>query len=158
MNDFKHELQNSIDNINFDKFKKDMLKISDSMIEDIEYTIRDNLAYNLNSYIQYEVNRIINRILDGDYHEMIRQLKCDTNSYNGRSDGFTFVNTDLHPIIHGKMHEEEYIALRRKILEKHKDLIVDQRILDLQDQVSSLVKQYNDLQSKFDQYRENSRY
>jgi hypothetical protein len=65
---------------------------------------------------------------------MIRYLGCD---------GYTGRDRD-HSVIHGTLFETGAIALRRKMAEAHTDLIQNERILDLEDQVRSLVNQINE--------------
>jgi len=42
-----------------------------------------------------------------------------------------------------KLHEWAFIDLRRQIVDAHRDLLVNERIRDLEDQVKSLVAQVN---------------
>jgi len=78
---------------------------------------------------------------------MIRWLSCDKRGYTGRSDGYNTRRSieEQHPVIHGKLFEQGCVRLRKGIVEAHRDLIASERILDLEDQVRSLVAQNNKL-------------
>ena len=45
-----------------------------------------------------------------------------------------------------RLLQQGCVALRKKIVEAHRDLIAEQRILDLEDQIRSLVAQNNQLE------------
>ena len=89
--------------------------------------------------------RAVEALLEGNEAEMIRWLSCDRRGYTGRSDGYNTNRAieEQHPVIHGKLFEQGCVRLRKMIVEAHRDLITDQRILDLADQVRSLVAQNN---------------
>ena len=64
---------------------------------------------------------------------------------------------EQHPIIHGALHENGAIALRKNIAQAHADLIRNERIKDLEDQVASLVAQNRQLQARLEQANERLR-
>jgi hypothetical protein len=130
--------------------------LAESIVEDIEYSLRDNLASNLAWHVQEMAGRAVEALLDGNESEMIRWLQCDKRGWNGRSDG---VHGDReierqHPVIHGKLFEQGCVLLRKKIAEAHRDLLASERILDLEDQVKSLVAQNNKLERELNGWRE----
>lgn len=113
--------------------------LADDIAESIEYSVRDYLATNLAYHVKEMAGRAVQAMLDGNADEMERWLNCDSR-HTGRGDDPT---RDQHPVIHGKLFEPGAIRLRRRLVEAHRDLITDQRVLDLEDQVRSLVAQVN---------------
>ena len=127
--------------------KKKARDLAESIVDDIEWSLKDNLASNLSYHVKEMAGRAVEALLDGNESEMIRWLSCDQHGYTGRSDGYGFNRKieEQHPVIHGRLFEQGCVALRKKIVEAHRELISDQRILDLEDQVKSLVAQNNKL-------------
>lgn len=133
--------------------KKKTDEILDIIDGDLTYRLKDDLAPMLASYVAEMCARAIDAILRGNESEIRRYLHCEQGHYNGRSDGDTWRPrpiSEFHPIIHGKLHENTHVALRREIVDAHRDLIVNERILDLEDQVTSLVAQVNKANSEKD--------
>lgn len=127
--------------------KKKARDLADSIAEDIEWSLKDNLASNLSYHVKEMATRAVTAMLEGDESEMVRWLSCDQSGYTGRSDGI-HIHANIerqHPIIHGELFEQGCVLLRKKIAKAHKDLIASERILDLEDQVRSLVAQNNKL-------------
>lgn len=126
------------------RLKKDLDKLAYTITEDIMYSVQSDMATNLSYHVSEMVERVINALLAGNHSEMQRWLSCGPNSYQGRShDQTNRTLENQHPIIHGVLHENSMVALRKKIFDAHRDLIVNERILDLEDQVKSLVAQVN---------------
>lgn len=136
--------------------KKKARDLADSIVEDVEWTLRDNLASNLAWHVKEMAGRAVNALLEGNESEMIRWLHCDARGYTGRSDGYGADRTigDQHPIIHGKIFETGCLLLRKRIAEAHRDLISNERIKDLEDQVASLVAQNNQMERERNGWRE----
>lgn len=120
--------------------------IMDTIEGDLMYRLKDELAPNLASYVSEMCARTIDAILKGNESEIRRYLNCEQGHFNGRSDGDTWRPrpiSEQHPIIHGKLHENSHVALRHELVDAHRDLITSERILDLEDQIKSLVAQVN---------------
>ncbi|MTJ81764.1 MAG: hypothetical protein F8N37_12200 [Telmatospirillum sp.] len=134
------------------KIKKQVSDIIYEIEGDIDYRIKEELAPNLAAFVSGMTDKAVNALLNGNADEMRRYLSADLGGYTGRSDSsFWPRKADLpswHPVIHGTLFEGEQIALRRRIVDAHRDLITDQRILDLEDQVKSLVAQVNKLEAE----------
>ena len=129
--------------------KKAADEIVQRIQDDIEWRIKDELAADLSFYVADMASRAVTALLDGNWQMMRRYLKCEQGGWNGRSDGASIAPKDIerqHPVIHGKLFEGECIELRRKIAEAHRDLLASERILDLEDQVKSLVAQVTKLE------------
>lgn len=129
-------------------FRKKIDGLIADVDDDITYRLKGDLAQNLAAYVSEMVVRTIEAILSGNEREVRRYLHCQTDGvyFTGRSTGYTGPNSPIggqHPVIHGKLHEGQYIALRREMFEAHRELVVSERILDLEDQVRSLVAQVN---------------
>jgi hypothetical protein len=135
--------------------KKKARDLAESIVEDIEYNLRDNLASNLSYHVREMAGRAVEALLEGNESEMIRWLSCDKRGWTGRSDGYGEREIERqHPVIHGKLFEQGCVLLRKKIAEAHRDLIASERILDLEDQVKSLVTQNNKLERELNEWRD----
>lgn len=127
------------------RLKKEVQGLLDEIEGDIEYRLKDALAPMLAGYVEDMCIRAIDAILQGNESEIRRYLHCEQNCHTGRSTD-TYADRDIarqHPIIHGKLHENSCVALRHMIVDAHRDLIASERIVDLEDQVKSLVAQVN---------------
>lgn len=132
---------------------KAVKKATDSILYDIEsdlmYRLKDELAPNLVAWVSDMAQRSVEQLLEGNEDQMRRYLSCEKRGYwNGRSDGdHTGARQrsvhEWHPVIHGSLFEQGCVALRKKIVDAHRDLLVNERILDLEDQVRALVAQVN---------------
>ena len=121
--------------------------LADDIAEHVEWSMKDYLAANLAYHVKEMAGRAVSALLDGNESEMIRWLSCDSRGHTGRSDQAynTRKPEDQHPVIHGKLFEQGGVLLRKRIAQAHAELITNQRILDLEDQVKSLVAQNNKL-------------
>lgn len=127
--------------------KKQVETILYDIETDIDYRLKDDLAPNLTAYVVDMAKRTVDAILAGNQREMERYLGCERGHWTGRSDSPEYGRKreadEWHPVIHGQLFEQGAVALRKQIVEAHPDLLKDQRILDLEDQVRSLVAQVN---------------
>lgn len=129
---------------------KHATKLADEMAERIKdnvvYGLKDNLAHELAAWTEEMAGDAVKMLLAGNEDQMRRYLSCEKYGWNGRSDGHHYGNrsaTDWHPVIHGKLFEQGCVELRKKIVDAHRELLVNERILDLEDQVKALVAQIN---------------
>lgn len=125
-------------------------KVADLLYEietDIDYRLKDELAPNLSAYVAEMARRTVDAILAGNENEMRRYLGCERGCWTGRSDspqwGHKREPHEWHSVIHGALFEQGAVKLRADIVKAHRDLIANERILDLEDQVRSLVAQVN---------------
>lgn len=127
------------------RMKKHVQSFLDEIESDIEYRMKDDLAPMLAGYVSDMVTRTIDAILKGNEREIRRYLSCESGRHQGRSgDPYSYRDAaEQHPVIHGALHENSCVALRRMIVDAHRDLITSERIIDLEDQVKSLVAQVN---------------
>lgn len=127
---------------------KALKKHVDSIIYDFEsdilYRLKEDLAPNLSCFVREMAEKAVSALLEGKEDAMRAYLSCQENGWTGRSTGYAPGGArDMHPVIHGRLFETGCIELRKKIVEAHRDLLVTERILDLEDQVNSLVLQIN---------------
>ena len=125
---------------------KKLRDMADDVVNSLQYEIQDNMAEHLSYHVREMAGRAVAALLAGNEGEMIRWLSCDKRGYTGRSDGLNVNKRSIfaqHPVIHGALFEQGCVALRKSIVEAHRDLIANERILDLEDQVKSLVEQVN---------------
>jgi hypothetical protein len=147
-----------------DDAMKAVKKATDHILDDIEsdlkYRLKDELAPNLIAWVSNMAQKAVEQILEGNEDQMRRYLSCEKLGYwNGRSDGDhtgTRKREDYewHPVIHGSLFEQGCVALRKKIVDAHRDLLANERILDLEDQVKSLVAQVNRKEAECEKLRE----
>lgn len=131
-------LQDTLTDEVLSKLKKQAQELADALVDDLDYRIKSDLAYNLAHWVEDMSDRAITAMLTGDDAEMRKRLSCREGYYNGRDQD--------HPVIHGRLFETGCIELRKQIVNAHADLLKNQRILDLEDQVKSLVAQVRKLE------------
>lgn len=156
--ELKDALQKSLEAGISDDAIKAVKKATDNILYDIEsdlqYRMKDELAPHLARYVVDMAEKSVEQLLEGNEDQMRRYLSCEKRdedgtyiSWTGRSDGKyggrQWDAYEWHPIIHGKLFEQGAVALRRKIVDANRDLLVNERIRDLEDQVKSLVEQVN---------------
>lgn len=120
--------------------------ISSDIEGDIEYRLKEGLAPMLVEWVEEMAKRAVTSILEGSEDQMRRYLGCERGHWTGRSDSPYWRReneADWHPVIHGKLFDHGAVTLRRQIVEAHRELIASERILDLEDQVKSLIAQVN---------------
>lgn len=153
-----------IDDKSFAQWTKKIKSLSEEFEESLVYSLKDNLAHTLSHWVADLAGRAVEQLLAGNEDQMRRYLSCDKrgpdgtyNGYNGRSDGVTYGAKrgmeEWHQVIHGELHEGSIVELRRKIFEANRDLIVNERVRDLEDQVKSLVAQVNKSNEERDRAR-----
>lgn len=134
-----------------DEAMKSMKKHVDHFLLDIEgdleYRLKEQLADVLGGHVVDMAGRAITAILEGNDAGLRQALSCQEGWWTGRSDSPEYGRKrephEWHSVIHGKLFEQGAVALRKKVVEAHRDLLVNQRILYLEDQVRSLVAQVN---------------
>jgi hypothetical protein len=146
-------LRSAISEDTMGRVKKAASSIADEIESDLMYRAEDYLAYNLAERIAHMAERAVEEMLNGNEDQMRRYLSCEKRAesgewigWTGRSTGYVGPNRDIerqHPVIHGKLFEQGAVELRKKLVDAHRDLLVNERILDLEDQVRSLVAQVN---------------
>lgn len=145
---------------------KGIRKAVDGILCDIEgdvmYRLKDEIAPNLTAYVADMAQRAVEALLAGREDLMRRYLGCESDRWNGRSDGDQGwgrkrEDYEWHQVIHGKLFEQGAMALRKGIVEAHRDLITSEHILDLEDQVKSLVAQVNRARAETESARERLR-
>ena len=123
-------------------FQKDAGKLADVIFDDLEWRIRDELAVQLCDSVVTMAERAVEAMLSGNEQEMRRWLSCDKRGPDHEYIGWTGRDRD-HPVIHGRLFETGAMELRKKVAQANESLLRDERILDLEDQVKSLVAQVN---------------
>ncbi len=115
--------------------KKKAQNVADEFVDSVSYWITDSMSYHLAQYVVDMANRAIEYMLAGNEEMFRRYLKCERGGWTGRD--------REHPVIHGRLSEPDSFATRKALCETFPDLLKNERILDLEDQVASLVKQVN---------------
>lgn len=144
------------------KLKKKVDDISGWLEDELLWRVKDDLARHLVGHVAEMATRAVEQMLAGNEDQMRRYLSCEKRDgegnwmqpFTGRSTGYTGPNPDIarqHPVIHGVLFEQGAIALRKKVVDVHREFLVNERILDLEDQVKSLVAQNNKLEAEKEQ-------
>jgi hypothetical protein len=144
---FEQEITKGLTEKAIEGLQKDLRKVADSFEDDFMWNLKDNLALNLTAYVADMAERAVEQMLAGNDDQMRRYLSCDKRGedgqyigWTGRSDGY---GNPTHSVIHGMLFEQGALELRKKVAQANETLIRDERILDLEDQVKSLVEQVN---------------
>lgn len=143
MNELRSQIEAAIDGALTEEALAGMrAKISNAMSDlqsDFEYHLKSDVAYNLARHVEDMAHRAIKAMLEGDDATMRQHLHCKEGCYTGRDRD--------HPVIHGKLFETGAIELRKLVVNAHAELLKNERILDLEDQVKSLVLQVRKLEA-----------
>ena len=144
---FEKEIASGLTEKAIESLQKDLRKVTDSFEDYFMWNLKDNLAHNLTAYVADMAERAVEQMLAGNDDQMRRYLSCDKRGedgqyigWTGRSDGY---GNPSHSVIHGRLFEQGALELRKKVAQANEELIRDERILDLEDQVKSLVEQVN---------------
>jgi ribosomal protein S15P/S13E len=138
-------------------FKKAKQEFLDNIWDDVEYGVLDRMSETIGWHVRDQFERAVDAMLNGDEKVLRKYLKLD--GYTGRHAdqgdwGAKRDIADMHPVIHGTLFEYDGMALRKKIVEMHRDLIEQERVKDLEDQVASLTAQVNKLQQALENERD----
>ena len=134
--------------VDTERFKKARQTLLDSLWDDIQYSIIDNMPEALEMLVRDMADRAVNAMLKGQPKEVRRYLHLD---------GWTGRDRD-HQVIHGKLHEPQTMELRAQVARANENLLRDERILDLEDQVASLVNTVNAKDAEIERLRYRLRY
>lgn len=135
-----------------DGLKKQVRDLTVEIETMLEYHFVDVLAPSLANFVEEMAKRTIEAVLNGNEREMRRYLGCERGAWTGRSDSPEFGRKrelhEWHSIIHGKLFETGAVALRHALVDAHRELVSNERILDLEDQVRALTAQVNKANSE----------
>jgi len=150
----RNELADSIQKFldDEDSLKGLKSKVNDALADaqaNLEYWIQSDMANNLAAFVHQMAKDAIEALLAGDEQNMRRYLHCERGYYTGRDRD--------HSVIRGTLFETGAIELRKKIVNAHPELLKNERILDLEDQVASLVKQLNEKDRRIESLQERVR-
>jgi tRNA 2-selenouridine synthase SelU len=136
-----------------DEFSAKLTKQVRDIVCDIEgwiqYDLQESLADNLSYFVQQSADRAVEALLAGNEKELRRYLTCDEGAWNGRE--------KEHSVIHGRLFEPQCFETRKAIVNAHAELLKNERILDLESQVASLVDQNNRQKAEIERLREELR-
>jgi hypothetical protein len=122
------------------RVKKKFRDAMDDLESDLDFGLKERLSTNLADFICTSAENAVKQLLAGNEDRMRSYLSACAGSYTGRDRD--------HSVIHGKLFETGAIELRRQIVDAHAELLKNERILDLEDQVKSLVVQINKLERR----------
>lgn len=122
------------------RVKKKFRDAMDDLESDLDYGLKERLSTNLADFICTSAENAIKQLLAGNEERMRSYLSAKDGGYTGRDRD--------HQVIHGKLFETGPMELRKQIVDAHADLLKNERILDLEDQLRSLIDQVNKLESR----------
>ena len=125
--------------------RKQLSDITCDMVAALEDSIKIDISYDIAALAERMADDAIEAMLAGDEQLMRQRLSCVTGHYNGRDKD--------HSVIHGKLFEHGCIVIRRQIVDAYPELLKSERILDLEDQVKSLVAQVRKLEARNEELR-----
>lgn len=132
--------------------KKQAEAIAYDLVTNIEYSLKEEMADIIAGHARDLARNAIEAILNGDEKRMRTHLGLE--GFNGRTDGYNPSGKQKsHPVIHGEFFEQGGIKLRRAIVDAYPDLLKNERILDLEDQIRSLVEQVREKDAEIDRMR-----
>ncbi len=123
--------------------------------ESLLWRLREDMPGHLAGVAREAAAKAIEAVLEGDEKELRRWLSCDSGAYTGRAGEGYYSRSqgEAHPIIHGKLFEQGAVLLRKQIVDAHADLLKTERILDLEDQLRSVVIQHNKVKDELERAR-----
>lgn len=144
-----NELRSKVEDAIYNGFTEEALNVLKGQLHDaftdlensLEDRLKSDISYDLAAHTERMAHNAIEAMLNGDDEMMRQHLQCASNSYNGR-------RTD-NPVIRGKLFESTAVELRKQIVEAHADLLKNERILDLEDQVKSVLAHYTALDARY---------
>lgn len=127
-----------------ERYKKARQSFMDDMFDEIQYSIIDRMPETLEMLVRDMADRAVDAMLKGQPQEVNRYLKLD---------GWTGRERD-HQVIHGKLNVPQTMELRSKVAKANEKLLRDEVILDLEDQVESLVNTVNKQSQEIEDLRD----
>ena len=118
------------------KVKKQVSDALTDAIDNLEWSLKDDLANNLAWHVQDQFRRAFEAMLKGNEREFRRYISADPSGFTGR-------DMNLISVIHHRLFESGPLELRRLLCDAYPDLLKNERILDLEAQVKALVEEMN---------------
>ncbi len=141
--EFRDKMRELIEGALPDDIQKRLAKQAKDLFVDaadqLEWWIKDELSSQLAGYVQDMADSAIKSMLEGNEDMFRRYLWCE------KGGGWTGRDRD-HPVIHGRLSEASCIETRRKLCDTFPEVLKTERVLDLEDQVRSLVEQVSKLE------------
>ena len=132
----------AIEKATLEKFKDGLKSTLDQLIEDHEFWVKEEAGYWLTQHVSDLADRAICSLLEGNEEMMRRYIWCQ--GYTGR---------DMeHRIRDSKIAEYGGMELRAKIVEAFPELLKNERILDLESHIRSLIEQNQRLETRCQEY------
>lgn len=135
----------------FASVKKLLRSAADDFEETLLWRLREDMPAHLARVVQSCAERAIEAVLSGDEKEFRRWISAEPGGWSGR--GPYPSGQTVHNVIHGTLFETGALALRRKICEAHAEILKNERVLDLESQVASLVETINKQTAEIERLR-----
>lgn len=134
-------LQKGVSDETIAKIKEQFDDALTAAINDLEWSLKDDLANNLAWHVQDQFRRAFEAMLKGNEQEFRRYISADPRGFTGRDNGHISV-------IHHRLFESGPLELRRLLCDAYPDLLKNERILDLEAQVKALVEEMNKMEAR----------
>jgi hypothetical protein len=137
----KEALSKGFTDKSLDRCKGQIDSLANDLVDEIEWQIKGEMAGSLVAFCRSMANDAVKALLEGNEYMMRDYLNCrlDALCYTGRDRD--------HPVIHCELFEQRPIKLRKATVDAHAEFLKNERILDLEDQVRSLVEQINKIKA-----------
>ena len=121
------------------RFKKALDGVFQEVFNEHHDWLEGNAPYNLRASAVQRARKLLTAVLEGDEEAASALFECgDSGRY--RQIGWD-KGTPYACSIHGKLHLTPRQKLREALVEKHADILKNERILDLESQVEGLRQQ-----------------
>lgn len=124
------------------QLEKMLCDVAYSLWSDVELQLCEDVAFNLSGTAQRMAERFVTAVLEGD-EKAAKQAFTLGQYYTGRE------YLGIPPM--GDFFESEVIAMRRKLVEAHRDLLSNARIEDLEAQLKGRDAEIDRLKTKLSQ-------
>ena len=124
---------------NKERFKKALENVFQEVFNEHHDWLEDNAPANLRASAVERAQKLLKAVLEGDEEAASALFECgDSGRYRqiGCDKGKPYACS-----IHGKLHLTPRQKLREALVEKHADILKNERILDLESQVEGLRQQ-----------------
>ncbi len=122
------------------------------LFDDELFNLEDYAGQHISEVAFQRANRFIERVLDGDIDAAGSIFGCDwPGRYVGT--GFADEGKPWAKLIHGNLNLTGTMALRKKLVEAHADLLTNERIKDLESIEDGLTQQVRKLEADLKECR-----
>jgi len=132
--------------------RKGMKREIEQIFDDVYYTMEEYAGEYISTLAACRAEKFLEKVLSGDDDAAMALLGDNNGGDRYRITGYDAGKPWAH-LIHGRLFESGGMALRSKVVEAHRDLLVTERIKDLESQVEGLSLQVRQIESDLQRQR-----